>query len=1330
MALLLSSPSFSFPSDCASMFAQELPSMICCDQCTTMSTLRGCFNLDWRYTTLPAAFALTRDMIQCEEREPVDMRQLMELGHECLKQLQPTFPSAAPVVFSNSNQPTMPSASTIAPSSLQDTIASTLRSVRKECEINIGHQHGEQKNKSLLLSRKTTSGEKRSRWSNATVKNVSLREERKDSSPTRYAVAAAVRPSINADQPQQQKWKSFGSAENNVAFRQQSERPDLSSTADSHNAADSPAAQFSASASDSSREMPTNRTFQTASSVNTAIAGTCSSIKDGVAAPTLPSSTDSSIDSKVHEPDTVSNVGIKSAAPTPVASFNTDHDSSECGEITEEPETCPDGVSSTVWQFYQNRVLNSKSSRSGDSAPMPVNAAAGTTEAGGAGQENCAMSSESWSAVNVQEVLRASNASFSQTYDEQAAKQRVAALRRKSRSSASHANVSDKQQTNKVSQVRNTVSSILMSHMAFDSPSQEEGKKQAPSIVDAIAATNVESERHSTTSTSADCDATDQPVSDTASDMSSIAECAGVQGVPGEGEAHASQCVPDPKEGKDNVSQIASHVHSEVRTSGSTSLVTAALDNKRDGYELSSATSTMIASTTTTTTEKSASSNLATSVSNISASPSITQPQYLHSNAVTKPYSSLAVDSSPAFRYPYGAVMASSANQPLASLVPQESRTTRLAAASTGGSEDTSSTSCVPGTLANPASVRLSNLVVYSSDDDDDDDDDDDNEEGKEEDISTGHGTAAAAGGDDHDASMTADVLSPDGVGNDDLSMLSPSNIAEWQVLDEATDEVDNPGSDAAGKENSADSVVVTNAATVDGGSDGTGKDDDQSATAPVYPVSMTGACPYCFSSDVVYIILCPESQPDADLPPLLRNLLLCGCAEKLPPPEDGQEVPSFQCRSCGYGFNLNWVATSLEAIFGVNDEPVDLDPGKTDDGASPSPGSESPTCNTPAKEEDLEDKPVTEAEDAVVGPEHDAASQGHGQGSDWDIYWEQLTSAQKADYTEWYATHVRQQAALHAISSSLPAPFVPIPVPNSKPTAASYTAINIAVNTAKKPSETTAGSTVDDSTEAAEQPGRTERQLLASLPEEVHQLEALLSRIDKAKAEEQPKDTNNSCSVDKPAELTATDKPWWQVVAERPVLTAEDISLSAPAASGSCSGSSPASSPAPSASSPTIAAAATAEMPTGPVASPDKLPSSSSSDTAAVSTPTASSCGTVDSYVAQSGSVSTGSGVHSSHGNGTSAGGYVKQYEEYSVQGAFNPYTGKFQKNSALFQKAASSSEDHTIRHMQHHFDTEELTIGPEQPPPKKPKLSRTDIEHLKVKKKEKKRQLRVNGS
>lgn len=31
-----------------------------------------------------------------------------------------------------------------------------------------------------------------------------------------------------------------------------------------------------------------------------------------------------------------------------------------------------------------------------------------------------------------------------------------------------------------------------------------------------------------------------------------------------------------------------------------------------------------------------------------------------------------------------------------------------------------------------------------------------------------------------------------------------------------------------------------------------------------------------------------------------------------------GQEVPSFQCRQCGYGFNLDWTATCLETVFNV----------------------------------------------------------------------------------------------------------------------------------------------------------------------------------------------------------------------------------------------------------------------------------------------------------------------------------------------------------------------------------------------------------------------------
>ena len=106
------------------------------------------------------------------------------------------------------------------------------------------------------------------------------------------------------------------------------------------------------------------------------------------------------------------------------------------------------------------------------------------------------------------------------------------------------------------------------------------------------------------------------------------------------------------------------------------------------------------------------------------------------------------------------------------------------------------------------------------------------------------------------------------------------------------------------------------------------------SSSGMSYPVSMTGACPYCQSYDVVYLVLIPKGSEDVELPPLLSKLINRGCALKVPDGEniamtlsrfdgtfdslDGQEIPSFQCRHCGYGFNLDWTATSLETVFSV----------------------------------------------------------------------------------------------------------------------------------------------------------------------------------------------------------------------------------------------------------------------------------------------------------------------------------------------------------------------------------------------------------------------------
>ena len=49
------------------------------------------------------------------------------------------------------------------------------------------------------------------------------------------------------------------------------------------------------------------------------------------------------------------------------------------------------------------------------------------------------------------------------------------------------------------------------------------------------------------------------------------------------------------------------------------------------------------------------------------------------------------------------------------------------------------------------------------------------------------------------------------------------------------------------------------------------------------FPVSKDGICPYCKSSDVLYIILMHENSKDDDLPPILKGLLQQGKAYKMP---------------------------------------------------------------------------------------------------------------------------------------------------------------------------------------------------------------------------------------------------------------------------------------------------------------------------------------------------------------------------------------------------------------------------------------------------------------
>ena len=53
-------------------------------------------------------------------------------------------------------------------------------------------------------------------------------------------------------------------------------------------------------------------------------------------------------------------------------------------------------------------------------------------------------------------------------------------------------------------------------------------------------------------------------------------------------------------------------------------------------------------------------------------------------------------------------------------------------------------------------------------------------------------------------------------------------------------------------------------------------------STAEQYPVSSTGHCPYCGSTDVKYIIVVSENTRDSDLPATLQQLLKSNHAFKM----------------------------------------------------------------------------------------------------------------------------------------------------------------------------------------------------------------------------------------------------------------------------------------------------------------------------------------------------------------------------------------------------------------------------------------------------------------
>eukprot|EP00038_Savillea_parva_P016728 m.17835 g.17835 ORF g.17835 m.17835 type:complete len:363 (-) comp3539_c0_seq1:61-1149(-) len=99
------------------------------------------------------------------------------------------------------------------------------------------------------------------------------------------------------------------------------------------------------------------------------------------------------------------------------------------------------------------------------------------------------------------------------------------------------------------------------------------------------------------------------------------------------------------------------------------------------------------------------------------------------------------------------------------------------------------------------------------------------------------------------------------------------------------------------------------------------------------FPVSQDGACPYCRSWDVQYLVVStdaptdttsgstavPEQSYRAAAPPpadVLQRLLDAKRAARVWPTESCPEPSSFRCVTCGYGFNIDETTTSIETIF------------------------------------------------------------------------------------------------------------------------------------------------------------------------------------------------------------------------------------------------------------------------------------------------------------------------------------------------------------------------------------------------------------------------------
>ena len=216
-----------------------------------------------------------------------------------------------------------------------------------------------------------------------------------------------------------------------------------------------------------------------------------------------------------------------------------------------------------------------------------------------------------------------------------------------------------------------------------------------------------------------------------------------------------------------------------------------------------------------------------------------------------------------------------------------------------------------------------------------------------------------------------------------------------------------------------------------------------------------------------------------------------------------------------------------------------------------------------------------------------------------WDIYWQQLTPQQQADYRRWYAANV-SQGDEHDHKQACALDSVP-----------SQTHSNDSESRDHINADKNGDGNGDNSKELAAK----KNHLLSGQSEGVREFEALLNRIDYCRDSL----SSNSGQPDCHKENETSDKSWWQIMA-----TKQDPS-------------------------------STALLPTPTDAQPSPGQDSVSGDGQSPGPPSTSP----PQICEQKNALPP---AHTEIAS-SSRPGYVTQYKDYTVQGCFNRHTGKFQK-------------------------------------------------------------------